>query len=211
MDTACIAALSTNKTQVIGDSLIYTVSGDVVHADLDDEFRLFADVDPIMGSNDYYGRRNLIGNMGFQSLIARNAEHAKYNDANQEIHLQNKTIRYTNRIANAANKSATFYAVNEGSVGLLYRFEAEALLATRARTGHEWNLDRLIGLDIPVSTYYYEGVASHTADHGDATAHATRVMKQYYGFSVDVAYVVAYNSDQANIASPILACDIADT
>ncbi len=209
LDSACIAALSAAKTQVFGDPLVYTTTGNVVHANLDQEMRIFADIGPIMSSNDYYGSIDLIGNMGFMSLTNRINGYSTYNEVNHKYQLNGRELHFSNRISNAADKSATFYAVNEGSVGLLYRFEAEALLKTRARTGHEWDIDRLIGLDIPVSTYYYEAVGDYSADHGAATAHNTRAVKRFYGFSVDVCFVTAYNSSQSTIASPILAVDIA--
>ena len=209
MDTAAIAALSAAKTQVLGDSLIYDFSGNTVHADLADEMRIFADVGPMMNSNDFYGKLHLIGNTGFQSLINRIGEHAEYNAENKSIHLRNRELHFSNRIANDTNIGATFYAVNEGSCGLLYRFEPESLLFTKSRTGHEWGMDRLIGLDLPVSTYYYEGVGDYSAQHGAASAHNTRAHKRFFGFSVDVCYVTAYNSDPTTIASPILLCDVA--
>ena len=211
MDTACIASLSAGKTQVFGDPLTYLQPGNVVTAELTDEFRIFADVEPIMNSNDYYGNLNYIGNMGFMSLTNRIGEHATYNDVNHAIELNGRKLHFSNRINNAASMGATFYVVPDGSVGLLYRFEAEALLRGKSRTGHEWDLDRLIGIDLPVSTYYYEGVADHSADHGAASAHNTRAIKQYSGFSVDVCYVTAYNSDPTTIASPIMAVQVGTT
>ena len=104
---------------------------------------------------------------------------------------------------------ASFYAVTEGTCGLLYRFEREALFGTRSRTGHEWGLDTIIGLDIPVSTYYYEGVADQSGLFGAATADLDRGWKQYFGFSVDVCYVTNYNSDPTTIPTPIIAAQVA--
>lgn len=209
LDTACIAALSAAKTQVFGDPLIYPTTGNVITASLADEFRLFADVGPIMNSNDFYGPLHYIGNPGFRSVINRIGENATYNAVNHAIELQNRELHFTNRITNATDMGASFYAVNEGAAALLYRFEIDALLRTKSRTGHEWDIDTLIGLDIPVSTYYYEGVGDFSADHGAATAANTRTFKKYFGFSVDVCFVTAYNSDPTTIASPILGCQVA--
>jgi len=209
IDTACVAAASAAKTQVFGDALIYTTPGNILTADLADEMRLFADIEPIMDSNDVTGRVHYIGNPGFKSLVNRTNQNAEFNAVNKSLQLQGMPLHYTNRITNGASMGASFYAITEGSCGLLYRFEREALLGTRSRTGHEWGLDTLIGLDIPVSTYYYEGVGDFSADHGAATADNTRAWKRYFGFSVDVCYVTAYNSDPTTIPSPIIAAQIA--
>lgn len=211
MDTACVASLSAGKTQVFGDPLIYTTPGNIVTADLADEMRLFADVEPIMDSNDISGKVHYIGNPGFKSLVNRTKQNSTFNAVNKTLQLNGTPLHYTNRITNGASMGASFYAVAEGSCGLLYRFEREALFGTRSRTGHEWGLDTLIGLDVPVSTYYYEGVADYSADHGAATADNTRAWKRFFGFSVDVCYVTAYNSDPTTIPAPILAAQVATT
>ena len=44
---------------------------------------------------------------------------------------------------------------------------------------------------------------------GDASADLTCAVKEYFGFSVDVAFVVAYNSDPETVANPILKAQIA--
>lgn len=211
MDTAAVAALSAGKTQVWGDTLTYTVPGNVLTADKAAEMQLFADIDPVMMSNDVDGTIHYIGNPGFKSLVNRTKQLSTFNAENKSLHLNGIPLHYSNRISNGASMGATFYAVTEGSCGLLYRFEREALLGTRSRTGHEWGLDTLIGLDIPVSTYYYEGVADYSANFGAATADNTRAHKRFYGFSVDVCYVTNYNSDPTTIPTPIIAAQVATT
>jgi hypothetical protein len=44
---------------------------------------------------------------------------------------------------------------------------------------------------------------------GDATADLTCGKKEYFGFSVDVAYIVAYNSAPETVANPIIKAQIA--
>ena len=208
-DTACISQLGTDKTQVFGDPLTYTTPGNMVTATLADEFRVFADIGPIMHSNDIGGQLNMIGNPGFMSIINRMAGYDIYNQVNHQIQVQNRVLYFSNRIANAANMGATFYTVPSGSCGILFRHEPEALLRNRYRTGHEWGMDRLMGLDIPVSTYYYEAVGDYSADHAAASAHNTRAGKRFYGFSVDMCYVTPHNSDRTTIPSPILGVQVA--
>jgi len=60
-----------------------------------------------------------------------------------------------------------------------------------------------------VGLHYYESVGDQSAIAGDATADLTCAKKEYYGFSVDVAFVVAYNSAIATKANPIIKAAIA--
>jgi hypothetical protein len=64
-------------------------------------------------------------------------------------------------------------------------------------------------INIPVGLHYYESVGDYHAIAGDATTDLTCAKKEYYGFSVDVAFVVAYNSAIATKANPIIAAKIA--
>ena len=51
-------------------------------------------------------------------------------------------------------------------------------------------------IDLPVGSHYY-------------TADLTCAVKEYFGFSVDVAYMVAYNSKPDTVANPIIKAEIA--
>ena len=64
-------------------------------------------------------------------------------------------------------------------------------------------------IDVPVGLHYYEAVGDQSAIAGDATADLTCAKKEYYGFSVDVAFVVAYNSDLDTKANPIILAKVA--
>lgn len=208
-DTACISRLSSYKTQVFGDLLTYTNNSNMVTAVKADEFQLFADVGPIQHSNDIGGHLNFIGNPGFMSLVNRMAGFDIYNQENKMIQIQNRTLYFTNRIANGVDMGATYYAVPTGSTGILFRHEPEALIGGKYAGNYEFGMDRLVGMeDIPISTYYYEGVLDVSGDHGAASAHNTRAGKRYYGFSVDMCYVTPYNSDPTTIPSPILGLQI---
>jgi hypothetical protein len=114
----------------------------------------------------------------------------------------------TNNLAATPGKYAQGYAINQGSLGMLTRFEREAILGTISRDGHEWGIATLPVLNMPCGTYFYDSVGDYSAIAGAASADMTRVRKEHYGFSVDVAFVTAYNSNQTANASPILAFNI---
>lgn len=209
LDSAGIAAMDANKTQVVNDTLgLYSFASNMVTADYAQREEIIGDIDPMQSSNDFYTPLHVVGNTGIESLVRKLAEKGLYNSENKQIQYSDKIWHWSNRVANAADRYATGFAVPMGTVGMLSRFEREALLRTRSRTGHEWDIDTLPMLNMPVGTYFYESVGDFSGIAGAATADLTRAKKEHYGFSVDVAFIVAENSDAANEAGAILKFDI---
>ena len=209
LDSAALAVLSANKTQVYGDSLIYNVVSDVVNVPWASREDVLSDIEPMMQANDYYGRVHIIGNAGVRSLLNKLAEKGEFNYVNKALEWNNKEFHFTNRLVNGDNDYATFYAVEDGNVDVLFRYDREATRGTKTAIGHEWDIIDMPYIDIPVGLHYYESVGDQSAIAGDATADLTCAKKEYYGFSVDVAFVVAYNSAIATKANPIIKAAIA--
>jgi hypothetical protein len=207
LDSACLTNLEASKTQVLADTLggKYTFPADVVTATNAQKDDILGDVNPLMHGNDYYGNLHIIGNPSVDShMRTRLLEQAAFNERNKSYQYQDKTFHWTNRLANGAGNAFTFFAVEEGSCGILFRPEREVLRRTIARTGHEWGEVQLPLLDIPMGTYYYESVGDFNAYNGATTADMKRVRKQHFGFAIDVCIFSAYNSDIANRANPIM-------
>lgn len=209
LDGVCISALGASKTQVFKDSLQYATTGNVLESSWDDREGIIGDINPIMAANDYFGQIHLVGNGGIESIIRKLAQSGLYNAENKQLEYSDKVLHFTNEITNAEGKYGTAYAVTDGMLGLLFRFEREALLGTKARTGHEWGIENLPMLNIPCGTYYYESVSDVSGIAGAATADLTRGLKQHYGFAVDVAVITPYNSDAATKANPIIQLQVA--
>lgn len=203
LDAAGKAALEANKSQIYAELLQYALAGNAVTATWAQREEIIGDIEPIVNANDFYGQKDVVGNAGLESLIRKLAEQGLYNDKNKQIQYSDKILHWSNRITNDAGDYATFFVVPEGSLGVLTRFERESILGTKSRTGHEWGIESLPLLNMPVGTYYYESVGDFNAIGGAATADLTRAMKQHYGFAVDVAFVVAYNSDPVTKAGAI--------
>ena len=209
LDGVCISALGAAKTQVFKDSLQYATTGNVLESSWDDREGIIGDINPIMAANDHFGQIHLVGNGGIESIIRKLSEYGLYNAENKQLEYSDKVLHFTNEIVNAEGKYGTAYAVTDGMLGLLFRFERESLLGTRSRTGHEWGIENLPMLNIPCGTYYYESVSDVSGIAGAATADLTRGLKQHYGFAVDVAVVTPYNSDPETNASPIIQFQVA--
>jgi hypothetical protein len=209
LDSAAVAALDTERTQVVNDTVgLYTFATNILTANYAQRDELIGDLQPIQSANDFYAPLHVVGNAGVESLIRKLAENGLYNAENKTIQYSDKEFHWSNRIANAADRYATGFAVPAGTVGLLTRFERESLLRTKSATGHEWDIDTLPMLNMPVGTYFYESVGDFNGIAGAATADLTRAKKEHYGFAVDVAFVIAENSAEATRPSATLKFDI---
>ena len=208
LDEAALAALAANKTQVIKNSLLYNKDGNAINAKWSERENVFGDLEVMMGANDFYGQLHIVGDPGVESIMRKLQQHGLYNDVNKQNEFGTKIVHLTNNIAAAENKYAQGYAVNAGALGMLTRFERDCLLGTVSGDGHEWGIATLPLLNMPVGTYFYDSVGDYSGIAGAATADMKRTRKEHYGFAVDVAFITAYNSDQATLPSPILAFNV---
>ena len=208
LDTAAIASLESNKTQVLTDPLQYTFTSNALAVPTTLAQDVLGDINPMMRANAYPGQIHIIGNAGTDSLVRKLAQHGLYNDVNKQLEYDGKVMHFTTNLSNGSGDYATFYAVEDGNVGVLTRVDREALRGTKANF-HEWDVVRLPYIDLPVGSHYYTAVGDQSAIAGDATADLTCAVKEYFGFSVDVAFIVAYNSAPATIANPIIKAGVA--
>jgi hypothetical protein len=208
LDKGAIAALEANKTQVFKDLLNYTKQGNIIEVPTQMATEILGDINPIMRANCYPEMIHIIGNAGVDSLVRKLAQHGVYNDVNKRMEYDNKVLHYTNNVLNETSKNGTFFAVADGNVGVLTRVDREALRGTKANF-HEWDVVRLPLIDLPVGSHYYTAVGDQSSIMGAATEDLTCAVKEYFGFSVDVAFLVAYNSDDTTVANPIIKAEIA--
>lgn len=208
MDVQAIAALEANKTQVFKDALYYTVTSNAVQIPWAARQEFLSDMNAMMRANAYPGLLHVIGGAGVDSLVRKMAEHDIYNDVNKRLEYENKVFHYTNNITNESGVFATGFVVEDGNVGVLTRVDREALARTRANS-HEWDVVRLPFIDLPVGSHYYTAVGDMSGVAGAASADMVCNVKEYFGFSVDVAFLVAYNSAPDTVANPIIKVEIA--
>lgn len=208
LDEAALAALAGAKTQVINNPLIYDKTGNVINSKWTERENIFGDLNVIMGANDYFGQLHIVGDAGTESVIRKLAQEDIYNDVNKRNEYADKIFHFTNYLPTTEGIFSQGYAVQSGSLGMLTRFERDCLLGTVSGDGHEWGIATLPLLNMPVGTYFYDSVGDYSGIAGAATADMVRTRKEHYGFAVDIAFITAYNSNKATIASPILGYSI---
>lgn len=208
LDTAAVAALEAAKTQVSPDTLGHTWSSNILTASLANEEVIIGDLNAAMNSMDFYGGLHIVGNTGLQSIIGHLAQKGAQQDTFKQLQYLDKQLHFTNRLSNASSRKATGYCVESGNVGMLHAFEYEALVQ-RQTFNHKWNQDVLPGLNVPIGTYYYEGVGDNSGIVGSGFDKGTRTWKRYFGFAILIAFVTAYNSDPTTRANPVLKFNVA--
>lgn len=208
LDNAALAKLEAVKSQVITDPLIYGVTGDAIQVDWAAREDILGDIEPIMAGDDFTGRVHIVGNQGVNSLVRKLAEKGEFNVVDKGLEWMNKRFHFTNRLVNESNKYATFYAVEERNVDMLFRFDREAVRGAKG-AGHEWDIITMPYINIPVGVHYYQSAGDQSAIAGEATADLTCALKDYWGFSVDVAFITSYNSSLETRANPFIKGEIA--
>lgn len=206
-DTACATVLDAAKTQQFGDALVYDTTGNVLHSTLTQGEYLIGDLDPVMMSNDFEEVMHIIGNAGVMSRFIKTQQKGAANSENNILQWNGKNMYFSNRIANATNKGATGYAIVNDCLGMVHRVERDSRLRHDTGDGKEWNIVNLPGIPFPVGLYSYTTAADKSALHA-GTADMTRTKVEAYSISVDLGFFAAYNSDAANLASPVLKFDI---
>jgi hypothetical protein len=212
LDSAALAALAANKTQIIKNPLLYNHDGGTINATWLQRENVLGDLGVIMNANDFKAPNlHVVGDAGIQSLVLKLAQKDVYNEVNKQNEYQNKVFHFTTNMAADSAKYGQGYIVYPGSIGMLYRFERECLLNTIMKDGHEWGKAILPMLNIPVGTYYYESVDNAATLAGAASADMDRVRKEHYGFAVDICFVNAYNTDITKYPAPVLGFSIGNT
>lgn len=208
LDEDALAVLAAKKTKIVKNPLLYANTSGVIEAKWTERENILGDLNVIMGANDFYGQMHLVGDPGLESILKKLAQKDLYNAVNKRNEYNDKVVHLTNHINASDGKYAQGYAINSGTLGVLFRFERDCLLGTVSGDGHEWGIATLPLLNIPCGTYFYDSVGDYSGIAGVATADMTRTRKEHYGFAVDVAFVSAYNSNPDDLASPIIGFNI---
>lgn len=205
LDETAVALLEANKSQVLADDFgRYSFVGDTVLAPFDEGEYVLGDIDPLMGANDFMGRTNIVQNFSMDSHIRRILkEEGTYNQKDKTYQYANKNFCTTPRIPNAEGTRATFFAVQDDSVGYVQQFSPDVQIGSKTHN-HVWSKGVLPVADIEIGLYEYDGAIDGTALAGDASTHLTATKMEAYGFHTRIAMIHAYNSDPAAIASPTL-------
>lgn len=208
VDKDAIAALEAAKTQKFGNLLYYAQTANDVQVNYMQRNDILGDLHPMFRSMDYSGQLHIVGDTGVDAIVRKLEQHGIYNDVNKQLEYANKIFHFTNNMVLESGNFAQFYAVESGNVGMLTRVDREALRRATSKAGHEWDVINFPFAGFQVGTHYYESVGDQSKTAGAATADMTCNIKEHYGFSVDIAFVVAYNSAPETVSNPVMKVEI---
>ena len=216
LDVLAVTALGTAQTQVFAEELGYTITGNSVQVPYTKRVNIFGDVKGMMRANRYRADElHIVGNAGCEAVVRNLQIFGAQNAQNLDREFAGCRLHYTNNVANAediadpaTSFSGAFYAVAPGMVGFLSRVSRPELNNTRTRIGHEWGTEVLPGLGLEFGFHYYESVGDMSSIASTASADMTCDKKEHFGFSLDVAFITAYNASISTIANPIIHADI---
>lgn len=210
LDALCVTDLEAYKTQVIKNKLNYAFTGNTVQVPWNKRFEILGHLRVMQRSNRYTGQLHNIGSFGLQALIGDEEELGQANAINKQLQYRNYINHYSENVVDAAGQIATFFNVESGNVGLLFRFD-RAAINNRKANDHEMSVVTMPLLNIPASAHYYTEWGDQSATVGEATADMVCDLKEYFGFGVHVAVLHKYNSDPATIPTPDIKVQIAGT
>lgn len=208
VDQDAIAALEAAKTHKFGNLLYYTHTANDVQVNYMQRNDILGDLHPMFRSMDYSGQLHIVGDTGVDAIVRKLEQHGIYNDVNKQLEYANKIFHFTNNMVLESENFAQFYAIESGNVGMLTRVDREALRRATSKAGHEWDVINFPFAGFQVGTHYYESVGDQSATAGEATADMKCNIKEHYGFSVDIAFVVAYNSAPETVSNPVMKVEI---
>jgi len=207
LDQGAVAALIAQQTQVFADKLGYNTIGNKINVPFDTRTEIVGDIAPIMRANCYPGALHIIGNAGIDSMMLKFAQLGANNAINKVLEFDGKTFHYTNNVVNETDIFGSGIAVEDGNVAYFTRSGREYLAGTSANF-HEFRRELMPILGLPVDVLYKTEIKDQSAVAGESSADMNCVLTEYFGFAIDIAFVVKYNSDSKGIANPIIHFDI---
>lgn len=214
LEAAALTALENAKTQVLTDDLggRYTLTANIITAPLAEQVSIVGDSGILFAGNDMYDELDIVGNNSFKSMVRTQLkENGTLQAVDKTYQWTDKTMYFSNQLTNPASVKATFFGVQKDSIGFLQQFAPDCIAGSETKSGYEWDIETLpmSGLQIGVMTY--DAAIDGSGTHGAATAGMTATKMVAQGFHFRGAFLTPYNSDAANIASPIAKFTVATT
>lgn len=211
VDAQCIASLELNKNQFWPANVLafYPQVGDalqVPQAEKEDFYNQWGSITKTM---DFMETPDVAVNHVGMSLVRRLAAQGEGNAVNQGFQILGYTWYPTNRVVNNVGVQQTVYGVIPGSLAMVPRVDADAIMRHTIGTQKEWSVVQVPLLDIPMALYYQEDCEDgSTLNGGAGSASKTRTKRQSFEYSVDICFQTPFNSDPLTKHQPIVKAEI---
>lgn len=222
LDLLCIAQLEADKNQLFtGLTDYYAVIADALQVPQVEKDDFYNQAEALMATMDFYAGSNIVSATSHMPVVRRQMAQGAQNDKNDAFQFQGggsnaegTQIRPynwfpTNRLANGVGVESTAYLVNEGSVYIGNRNDADSVLGASIGGDHKvWGEEVVPLVNMRMGTFFQQDCSDQSAIAGAATAGNTRSKTEGYEFSTDIVVASVYNSDIAARYNPILKAEI---
>lgn len=202
LDQLSLANLETNKTQVVLNNLGYNFNaGHAIEAGWNERQFILNDLGVMLDSMNFGGDLRVVGSVSIESLLNELGMHGTYNDVNYALELNGKEFFMTNQL-NESGKFGAMFAVAGDQVDILSRV-SRAEYHGVSGVGHQFGTTTLPGLGgLVFGTHVVESIGDVSTPTGQADMFCDKKIE--FGFSIDVAFVNAYESNQTTAGTGII-------
>lgn len=224
LDDLCIAQLEADKNIFAGDLAdYYALVGSALQVPQLEKDDFYNQIESIMSSIDFYDTAHIIASTTHMPVIRRNMNQGGSNSVNEQFQfsgggsgadgVQVRPFNWwpTNRIGDGAGVESTAYIVNEGSVYIGNRNDADTVMGANLGNGLKvWSEENIPLVNLNMGTYYQQDCGDRNTLAGAATAGNTRSHYEGFEFSTDLVVASSYNSNTATRHQPILKAEVLD-
>ena len=199
------AKLDADKSLVYNSPLVpakYPLVGNAIQVAPAQQELFFNDLEAIMEGDDFYSMPfKVIGSTTLKPDVKHYANQGANNDENLDYQFDAYDFRFSNAVVIGAGQKSTGFCMTDGSLGILTRVNADALLGHTTTDGTEWSTTFMDTLGFEVGVQYKSTCDDLSAEPG--LAHLQATMVERWELSLDVALLTPYNSDPATKPSVI--------
>jgi hypothetical protein len=210
LDNYAIGLLETNKNQVWTPDITnqFAQVGNVLQVPKSGQPTFYNYLKAIMASMNWQGGYHVLANTMHAPEVSYYQAQGQANSANLMFQFGGYDWRFSNNIpATGAGVKSSLFALPDGQVAFVSRLDPDARARRTATDGTQWGQVRLprLGLDMG---YVYKSMcgdaATDLAAYNTGVTGLTASMIESFYYSVDVAFITAYNSDPTTRFQPVV-------
>ena len=212
LDTTGTTHLNTNKNQYFPAALTkyYAQVANAFQVPLAAQGDYWNYIPAIMSEMDFGGvtPEVLTDPMG-TALVRKLAANGQNNATNTAYQVLNTDYYESNRVTSGAGVRSTQYLVAPGNLGFVNRLDPDSRMGNKSTTGKEWGIARnlpIIGLDMGV--LYQSDCSDQSAAQAAGLTGLTATLVESWQYSMDYAFISAYNDRPTTDYSPILKVEL---
>lgn len=199
------AKLDTEKSQVYNSPLIggtYPLVGNTIQVAPAQQEYFFNDLEAILEGDDFYSMPfKVLGSTTLKPAVKHYGQQGQANDENLAYQFDGYDFRFSNHVVMGGGIKATGFCMTDGTLGIMTRINADAVMKNKAGDGTEWDTTFMERFGFEVGVMYKSKCDDLSGQAG--LEHLTASMVENWQFSVDVAILTPYNSDPATLPSNI--------